>query len=86
MPGDEEDSRPFVEPPVAFGGLTEDEIKRLLTEKPKPVEIPKAWGKFAGTFVWSGGSGIGHRFVTFEAADGALRTTSVCLPCDMVRK
>lgn len=75
--------RPFVEPPAAFSQIfSEDEIKRLMTEPPQPVEVPKAWGKFAGTFIWVNGA----RFITFEAADGTLRTTLACLRCDIVRK
>jgi hypothetical protein len=82
----------FVAQPTASGGILREGVTaKDLEPDPgtseatralfRPVEVPKAWGKFVGTFISSQ-----LRFVTFEATDGTLRTALVCPRCDVVRK
>jgi hypothetical protein len=79
-------TRPFVEPHAAFGGLTQEETKKLLSTAPGAKVIPKSWGRFVGTFTLSSGAGTSFRYVTFEDPDGTLRTAGVCSLCEVVRK
>ncbi len=79
-------TRPFVEPRSGFGGLTEEEMKKLLSTPPGAKVIPKSWGRFVGTFTLSNSAGTSFRYVTFEDADGTLRTAGVCSLCELVRK
>lgn len=79
-------ARSFVEPRLAFSGLTEEQMKEMLSKPRPPKEIPRAWGTFVGTFTLQTGTGISSRYVTFEAADGTLRTAQACAFCEVVRK